>query len=245
MGAARTYGRPGEVVFETENVEPHERRAYEVLRMHGHSFRVLAVDPQARARGLSSLDIEMYGSLWELKCPRGSNAKKTITRNLNKAVLQAQHASVSIERIKIVLSALETSLEKDDIVSIVEKKLHEGKIDELILILSEDDVRYYKKGTEIPIALLSQTGGCLRMNDDTTMRGAFEASSEHEKAEIPIALLLQTGGCLRNWDYSIGATLSGSRMQVAFGCVRLRKRSVRYHAVRVEGASAHRRKALR
>ena len=210
MGAARTYGRPGEVVFETENVEPHERRAYEVLRMHGHSFRVLAVDPQARARGLSSLDIEMYGSLWELKCPRGSNAKKTITRNLNKAVLQAQHASVSIERIKIVLSALETSLEKDDIVSIVEKKLHEGKIDELILILSEDDVRYYKKGTEIPIALLSQTGGCLR-----------------------------------NWDYSIGATLSGSRMQVAFGCVRLRKRSVRYHAVRVEGASAHRRKALR
>ncbi|MBQ9004472.1 MAG: hypothetical protein IJ087_21760 [Eggerthellaceae bacterium] len=232
-------------MFETTNVEAHELRAYEVLRLHGHSFRVLAVDPQARARGLSSLDMEMYGSLWELKCPRGSNAKKTITRNLNKAVLQAQHASVPIEHIRIVLSALETSLEKDDVVSIVEKKLREGKIDELILILNEDDIRYYKKGTEIPIALLFQTGGCLRMSNDTTMHGAIEAPSEHEKAEIPIALLVQMGGCLRNWDYSIGAELAGSRLQVVFGCVRPRRSSARYRAVRLEGASAQGRKALK
>ena len=197
MGAARTNRRPGEVVFETTNVEPHELRAYEVLRLHGHSFRVLAVDPKARARGLSSLDIEMYGSLWELKCPCGSNARKTITRNLNKAVLQAQHASVPIDRINVVLSALETTLGKADVVSIVEKKLREGKIDELILILSETDVRYYKKGTE-----------------------------------IPIALLFQTGGCLRNWDYSIGAQLSGAQLNIAFGCVRPRGRGSSYHLIR-------------
>ena len=232
MGAARTNRRPGEVVFETTNVEPHELRAYEVLRLHGHSFRVLAVDPKARARGLSSLDIEMYGSLWELKCPCGSNARKTITRNLNKAVLQAQHASVPIDRINVVLSALETTLGKADVVSIVEKKLREGKIDELILILSETDVRYYKKGTEIPIALLLQMGGCLRMTNDTTICAQSEAAREHEKAEIPIALLFQTGGCLRNWDYSIGAQLSGAQLNIAFGCVRPRGRGSSYHLIR-------------
>lgn len=78
--------------FETRDIKPHEFDAYRVLMGDGRDFTVKAVDADARRRGKSSPDLFMDGHRYELKCPDGANEKKTITRNINRAIEQMKNA---------------------------------------------------------------------------------------------------------------------------------------------------------
>ena len=138
-------GASGIAKFETREVEPHEFNAYRVLMSHGRSFTVKAVDADARSRGKASPDLLMDGHRWELKCPDGANEKKTIGRNINKAVAQMMNADPPASSVRIIVSGMETSLSAENIEYHVKRKMAEGKIDEMIVIYSETDVRVYRK----------------------------------------------------------------------------------------------------
>ena len=87
----------------------------------------------------------MDGHRWELKCPDGANEKKTIGRNINKAVAQMMNADPPASSVRIIVSGMETSLSAENIEYHVKRKMAEGKIDEMIVIYSETDVRVYRK----------------------------------------------------------------------------------------------------
>lgn len=149
----------GTARFETRVVTADEFDAYRVLISKSKDIIVKAVDTAKRARGLSSPDLVLNGQRWELKCPTGNNPKKTIGRNINKAIAQMNNTG-SDDAIRIIISSLATPIAKADAEGQVKRKLNEGRIDDLIAIYSESDVQYYKhdkakhKTTEIPIALL-------------------------------------------------------------------------------------------
>lgn len=149
----------GTARFETRIVTPDEFDAYCALIAAAKDIVVKAVDREKRARGLSSPDLEIAGNRWELKCPTGNNPKKTIGRNLNKAIAQMNNTGRMIA-VRIVLSALATAIPKEMVKYQVEQKLNEGRIDYLLVIYSELELSYYAydrrkhKATEIPIALL-------------------------------------------------------------------------------------------
>lgn len=139
------FATSGVTTLETRTIEPHEFDAYRVMMSHGFSFTVKAVDPKARQRGKSSPDLLMNNDRWELKCPSGSNIKKTINRNLNKAIVQMRKALPPAKEIKIVLSCLRTPLSRETILHNVEKKMSEGEIAELLLIVNEYEIRRYTR----------------------------------------------------------------------------------------------------
>lgn len=138
-------GASGIAKFETREVKPHEFNAYRVLMSHGRCFTVKAVNTDARSRGKASPDLFMDGHRWELKCPDGTNEKKTIGRNINKAVAQMMNADPPASSIRIIISGMETSLSAENIEYHVKRKMAEGKIDEMVVIYSEADVRVYRK----------------------------------------------------------------------------------------------------
>lgn len=138
-------GKSGTATLGTRDIKPHEFDAYRVLISHGFSFEVNPVIEANRRSGKSSPDMTMGGSRWELKCPSGSNPKKTIGRNLNKAISQMLNANPPVSSVNVVLSCLETPLSKQQVERIVELKMSEGRIDELLVIYSESEIRRYKK----------------------------------------------------------------------------------------------------
>lgn len=138
-------GSSGIATLETRAIQPHEFNAYRVLMDQGQSFTVKAVDMEARWNGKSSPDVSMEGSRWELKCPQGGNPKKTIARNINKAIRQMKNADPPAKSVKIILSCLETDMSTSDILFQVNRKMKEGEIDEMLIILSETDMRVLKK----------------------------------------------------------------------------------------------------
>lgn len=131
--------------FETRDIKPHEFDAYRVLMGDGRDFTVKAVDADARRRGKSSPDLFMDGHRYELKCPDGANEKKTITRNINRAIEQMKNADPPAKSVRVVLSAMGTPLSRGNVLHHANKKMTEGEIDELILILSESEVVTMKK----------------------------------------------------------------------------------------------------
>lgn len=96
------------ITFETDEITPNEREAYETLKTLGHAIIVKSVDSAARANGKSSLDMTIGGLSWELKSPTGSNPKKTITGNLNKAIQRCDNSLPRASAVRIVLTCLET-----------------------------------------------------------------------------------------------------------------------------------------
>lgn len=135
----------GSVVYETSKVTQGERDAYGVLARLGFAVVVKRVDGDARAKGRSSLDMTIDGERWELKSPTGSNEKKTITRNINKAIQQCLNALPAPSAVRVALSCLETDLPRRTVEFWVRRKMGEGQVDELIVIYGGDDVWLYSK----------------------------------------------------------------------------------------------------
>lgn len=138
-------GQSGTMELGTRAIERHEFSAYRVLASHGFSFRVNPVDEKARWGGKASPDVTLSGKRWELKCPDGANPKKTISRNLNKAVEQMRNADPPAKSMSIILSAMETPLSSSQVEYQVLRKMNEGTIDEIIVIYSEMLVKRYSK----------------------------------------------------------------------------------------------------
>lgn len=138
-------GASGNAIFENRFIDPHEFNAYHAMMRNGLNFTVKAVDESARKRGKSSPDVLMGGQRWELRCPTGDNVKKTIGRNLNKAVKQLSNADPPAKRINIILSGIETDIPEDQIVYLIRRKMDEGKIDELLYITKTSSVMRFKK----------------------------------------------------------------------------------------------------
>lgn len=138
-------GRSGVAHVETREVQPHEFRAYAALMASGRDIKVKAVSQRARNAGKASPDLEMGGHRYELKCPDGSNEKKTIGRNINKAVAQMRNADPPASGVRIVLSALETPLSRENVEYHVRRKMDEGGIDEIVVIFKGGAVSTYKK----------------------------------------------------------------------------------------------------
>lgn len=138
-------GTSGTIKLGTRDVKPHEFNAYRVLSSHGFSFRVNPVKSESRRKGKSSPDVTLGGMRWELKCPDGSNPKKTISRNIDKAVGQMRNADPPAEKVNIVLSALETPLRKDQVEYQVKRKMKDGIIDEIIVVYSETLLKRYSR----------------------------------------------------------------------------------------------------
>lgn len=140
------YGeKSGNAVFENRFIEPHEFNAYHAMMRNGLNFTVKAVDESARKRGKATPDVLMGGQRWELKCPTGDNAKKTIGRNLNKAVKQLSNADPPAKRINIILSGIETDIPEDQIIYLIKRKMDERKIDELLYITKSLNLMRFKK----------------------------------------------------------------------------------------------------
>lgn len=138
-------GQSGTMELGTRSIERHEFSAYRVLASHGFSFRVNPVDEKARWGGKASPDVTLSGKRWELKCPAGANPKKTISRNLNKAVEQMRNADPPAKSMSIILSAMETPLSSSQVEYQVLRKMDEGVIDEIIVVYSEMLVKRYSK----------------------------------------------------------------------------------------------------
>ncbi|MDO4290893.1 MAG: hypothetical protein Q4C41_06670 [Eggerthellaceae bacterium] len=130
---------------EARRMEHHEFNAYCVLIKRGFNLTVKGVDGMARKRGKSSPDVVLEGARWELKCPQGENARKTIRRNLTRALNQMRNADPPPSEIRIILSALETSLPRGNVEYHVRRIMDEEVIDDMIVIYSEQDVRRYKR----------------------------------------------------------------------------------------------------
>lgn len=125
--------------------EDHEYRAFFAIANAGRDFTVNGVKPEDRWNGKSSPDITMGGERWEVKCPSGNNKKKTILRNINKAVFQMKNANPPAEKVNIVISSLETELSMDEINYQVDKRIGRGEIDAILVIEKDGKLAMHTK----------------------------------------------------------------------------------------------------
>ena len=117
----------GLAVLQTRDIKPHEIRAYHALMDAKFDFTVRGVSKEARARGHSSPDLILEGNIWELKCPDGANQKKTISRNINKAMRQMLDADPPVEDLRVVISCFETPLSDEQVLYQVDRVLEDTK----------------------------------------------------------------------------------------------------------------------
>ncbi len=138
----------GAGTFETRVITPDEFDAYRVLLSKKFDLIVQQVDPELRLAGKATPDVVLEDEQWELKCPNGNNAKKTIGRNINKAIRQ-MHNSSTPDKVNIILSALATSLPSHIVVNQARASMSKGLIDNMIVIANEGRlIRMKKDGQE-------------------------------------------------------------------------------------------------
>lgn len=134
--------------FETRVITPDEFDAYRVLLSKKFDLTVQRVDPELRLAGKATPDVVLEDEQWELKCPNGNNAKKTIGRNINKAIRQ-MHNSSTPDKVNIILSALATALPSHIVVNQARTSMSKGLIDNMIVIANEGRlIRMKKDGQE-------------------------------------------------------------------------------------------------
>lgn len=139
------FGRDAVISYENPCMNDDERHAYEVLSRNGFSGEVREVLDEDRERGYTSPDFRIDGVRWELKCPIGSNRKKTIPRNVNKALEQLRNANPPAERMNVIVSALETGLTDAEVERSVLQIMSNGNVDEMLVIYSKTYVRRYTR----------------------------------------------------------------------------------------------------
>lgn len=111
----------------------------------GRDFTVNGVKPEDWWSSKSPPDITMGGERWEVKCPSGTNKKRTIFRNINKAVFQMKNANPPAKKINIVISSPETELSMDEINYQVDKRIGRGEIDAILVIGKDGKLEMYTK----------------------------------------------------------------------------------------------------
>lgn len=145
----------GLMVTETRDIKPHEFRAYHVLMANDMNFTVRAVSAEARAAGKSSPDILLEGKIWELKCPDGKNPKKTVPRNIHKAIKQLKKADPPQTEFRVVVSALETSLSDEQVLYSVRKVVDdcEENLVEVMVIKKDGTIKRVKRSGSLMASL--------------------------------------------------------------------------------------------
>ena len=108
-------------------------------------FTVNGVKPEDRWNGKSSPDITMGEERWEVRCPSGNNKKKSILRNINKAVFRMKNANPPAKKINIAISSLETELPIDEINYQVDKRIGRGGIDAILVIEKDGRLAMHAK----------------------------------------------------------------------------------------------------
>ena len=138
-------GKEPKAVYETDCLEDHEKSAYEALSKNGIMHTVKAVLQKNRNLGKSSPDVHMNGEVWELKCPDGSNVKKTVSRNINNAIRQLKKSEPKVDEIRVILSQIESPLPLNNFKYQIQRKLKDNEIDECLLICKDGSILRFKK----------------------------------------------------------------------------------------------------
>lgn len=147
----------------------HPRVCGEHIANARRDFTVNGVKPEDRWNGKASPDITMGRERCEVRCPSGNNKKKSILRNINKAVFRMKNANPPAKKINIAISSLETELPMDEINYQADKRIGRGGIDAILVIEKDGRLAMHAKNSGSLMPFFFRRGALPHL--DYTTRG--------------------------------------------------------------------------
>lgn len=89
--------RQGVIIANGVVLQTHEIATVVLLSSLGYDVKLI---PKSNRRGEKTPDIEMSGSLWEIKCPKGSG-KWLIKNTIQRASHQSENIILDLRRVKL------------------------------------------------------------------------------------------------------------------------------------------------